>query len=110
MQRDVDGHLIRFRVSILPLAGNQPHRKLEDIVIRVLDAGPGIAPDLREKVLEPFFTTKPRGTGLGLAIARGVVAGHRGRLTLLPRPGGGTIASVELPLATDSDGVSARAS
>jgi type IV pilus assembly protein PilB len=37
MQREIDGHLIRYRVSILPLAGNQPQRKLEDIVIRVLD-------------------------------------------------------------------------
>jgi signal transduction histidine kinase len=82
---------------------------MQVIEIRVVDAGPGIAPELREKVLEPFFTTKPGGTGLGLAIARGVIVGHRGRLSLLPRPGGGTIASVELPLATDSDGVSARA-
>ena len=83
---------------------------MQVIEFRIIDTGPGIAPELREKVLEPFFTTKPGGTGLGLAIARGVIAGHRGRLTLLPRPGGGTIASVELPLSTDADGVSARAS
>ena len=109
------GSLVENAIEVSPEGGTvwlemESLPSMEVIVIRVLDAGPGIAPDLREKVLEPFFTTKPRGTGLGLAIARGVVAGHRGRLTLLPRPGGGTIASVELPLATDSDGVSARAS
>lgn len=37
MQREIDGHLIRFRISILPIAGSQPHRKFEDIVIRILD-------------------------------------------------------------------------
>ncbi len=80
------------------------------IEFRIADAGPGISPALLAKVFEPFFTTKSGGTGLGLAIAQGVVAGHHGRLRLLPRPGGGTIAAVELPLAADPDGVSARVS
>ena len=80
------------------------------IEFRIVDSGTGIPPALRDKAFEPFFTTKSGGTGLGLSIAQGVIAGHRGRLTLRSRPGGGTIASVELPLATDADGVSARAS
>ena len=80
------------------------------IEFRIADAGPGLSPAMLEKVFDPFFTTKSGGTGLGLAIAQGVVAGHHGRLRLLPRPGGGTIAAVELPLAADPDGVSARVS
>jgi two-component system sensor histidine kinase HydH len=40
----------------------------ESCEVDVEDDGPGISPDLREKILQPFFTTKPRGTGLGLAI------------------------------------------
>jgi signal transduction histidine kinase len=80
------------------------------IEFRIADTGPGVSPALLVKVFEPFFTTKSGGTGLGLAIAQGVVAGHDGRLRLLPRPGGGTIAVVELPLAADPDGVSARVS
>jgi signal transduction histidine kinase len=69
------------------------------VEFRIADAGRGIPPKEGARVLEPFFTTKPGGTGLGLAIAHGVAVGHRGRLQLLPRPGGGTLASVELPLA-----------
>lgn len=63
----------------------------------VADSGPGIAPELQGKVFEPFFTTKPAGTGLGLAIAQGIVRGHEGRIVFAQRPGGGTIATVELP-------------
>lgn len=72
---------------------------LKVVEFRIRDSGPGMGAKLREKALEPFFTTKPGGTGLGLAIAHGVVAGHHGRLRLLRRPGGGTLATVELPLA-----------
>jgi len=109
------GSLVENAIEVSPRGGTVwlelgSVPSMQVIEIRVVDAGPGIPPELREQVLEPFFTTKPGGTGLGLAIARGVIAGHRGRLSLLPRPGGGTIASVELPLSTDSDGVSARAS
>jgi PAS domain S-box-containing protein len=68
------------------------------IRFRVEDTGPGIPEELREKVFEPFFTTRRAGTGLGLAIARGVVQGHQGRLRVEDRPGGGTIVHVELPL------------
>jgi PAS domain S-box-containing protein len=68
------------------------------IEYRIEDAGPGIPPELRERILEPFFTTKPRGTGLGLAIARGVILGHSGRIRFTDRPGGGTLVTVEVPV------------
>jgi len=77
---------------------------------RVGDAGPGVPERLRKKVLEPFFTTKAMRTGLGLAIAHGVVQGHGGRLSLHGRPGGGTLAIVELPLDASASDLSARAS
>ncbi len=109
------GSLVENAIEVSPQGGTVwlelgSVPSMQVLEFRIIDTGPGIAPELREKVLEPFFTTKPGGTGLGLAIARGVIAGHSGRLALLPRPGGGTIASVELPLSTDADGVSARAS
>ena len=71
-----------------------------DFVIVVADRGHGIPDELRARVLEPFFTTKPigQGTGLGLSITYSIVQKHRGRLELVPRPGGGTEASIRFPL------------
>jgi PAS domain S-box-containing protein len=56
----------------------------EDAVLSVIDSGPGIAPELRERIMEPFFTTKPvgRGTGIGLSIARGLAEDNGGKLVL----------------------------
>jgi signal transduction histidine kinase len=69
--------------------------------LRVSDTGPGIAPELMDRVFEPFFTTKgrERGTGLGLAVVHGVVVSHGGVLHLRSAPGKGTVFSVYLPLA-----------
>jgi PAS domain S-box-containing protein len=65
--------------------------------IDVADRGPGIPPDLRDKVFEPFFTTRHRGTGLGLPTARRVVERHNGTLEIACPPTGGTVVSVTLP-------------
>jgi signal transduction histidine kinase len=58
---------------------------LRDVQIDIVDNGPGIAPADRERLFEPFFTTRRAdgGTGLGLAIARALVEAHIGRLELL---------------------------
>jgi len=65
--------------------------------IEVRDNGPGIPLDIREQVLEPFFTTKARGGGLGLPIAKRVAELHGGTLTLAFPLDGGTSVSVEAP-------------
>lgn len=69
--------------------------------LRVVDDGPGIADDLKEKIFEPFFTTKTRGTGLGLPIARKMVEGMGGTLTLCKSPTGGAGFEVSLRPAED---------
>jgi two-component system sensor kinase FixL len=66
--------------------------------ITVADHGPGIAPDVREKLFTPFFTTKARGTGLGLSTARRLVEAHGGTLTIECPPAGGTLATLRLPV------------
>jgi PAS domain S-box-containing protein len=67
--------------------------------IAVRDRGPGIPPDVRERVFEPFFTTRTNGTGLGLAIVKRMVELQDGAVTLQDRPDGGTIAEVTIPRA-----------
>jgi two-component system NtrC family sensor kinase len=73
-----------------------------DFIIAVADRGHGIPDELRARVLEPFFTTKPVGvgTGLGLSITYSIVQTHGGTLELQPRDGGGTNATIRFPLAT----------
>jgi two-component system sensor kinase FixL len=61
------------------------------------DAGPGIPPDIREKIFTPFFTTKSRGSGLGLPTARRLIEAHGGTIGVDCPPGGGTTVSILLP-------------
>jgi two-component system sensor histidine kinase DctS len=67
------------------------------IDVRIADSGPGIVPEIAERLFEPFFTTKPEGLGMGLNICRSVVEAHHGRLWYEPGPGGGSIFNLLLP-------------
>jgi PAS domain S-box-containing protein len=67
--------------------------------IAVRDRGPGIPQAVRERVFEPFFTTRAGGTGLGLAIVKRLLELQDGRITLKDRPRGGIIAEITVPLA-----------
>ena len=61
--------------------------------IAVADSGCGIAPELRDRVFQPFFTTRPEGTGVGLSFARQVALSHGGEVALAPERelGGATL-------------------
>jgi two-component system NtrC family sensor kinase len=76
------------------------HAEGPDYVIRVADTGCGIPDSIRDRVMEPFFTTKPigEGTGLGLPISYSIAKKHGGELELLPRAEGGTVAVLRFPL------------
>jgi len=67
--------------------------------VTIADTGPGIPPELRDKVFEIFFTTKPvgKGTGLGLSISQNIIKVHGGSFTFECPPEGGTTFIVELP-------------
>ena len=64
----------------------------------VADTGPGIAPELADRLFQPFVTTKATGMGLGLSICREIVEAHQGRLTMVPVSSGGTVFRVILPI------------
>jgi two-component system, NtrC family, sensor histidine kinase HydH len=68
--------------------------------VRVTDSGAGVPPEARDRIFEPFFSTKPRGTGFGLPVALRTVEEHGGQLRLADDGGGGGGASflVDLPL------------
>jgi PAS domain S-box-containing protein len=69
------------------------------VEVLVGDEGEGIPDELRDRVFDPFVTTKPRGLGLGLAIAHRIVEEHRGAVRVQSTPGKGTTFSVYLPTA-----------
>jgi len=68
------------------------------VVLQVEDNGHGIAPDIKEKVLEPFFTTRGDGTGLGLPTVLRIVESHGARLRIADSSLGGALFSVSFPL------------
>ncbi len=81
---------VRLQVTL-----EQVGRMLE---IQVSDNGSGIPEDIRERVFDPFFTTRSDGTGLGLAVVHAVVLAHEGRISIVPSPLGGAAFKISLPL------------
>ncbi|HET7340998.1 MAG TPA: ATP-binding protein [Methylomirabilota bacterium] len=69
--------------------------------VDIADTGPGIPAEIRERIFERFFTTKPagQGTGLGLSLCRGIVAEHGGELTVESEVGRGSTFTLSLPVA-----------
>jgi nitrogen fixation/metabolism regulation signal transduction histidine kinase len=71
----------------------------DELVVEVGDSGPGIPPEIRPHLFEPYFTTKEAGTGLGLAISDRIVREHGGRIEVESEPGKGTTFSLRIPAA-----------
>ena len=67
--------------------------------IAVNDNGPGIPLELRERIFQPFFTTKRSGTGLGLALVLKIIVFHNGRVVAASSPSGGASLQISLPIA-----------
>jgi two-component system sensor histidine kinase DctS len=70
----------------------------DQMQIRVIDRGPGIPPEVKEKLFTPFFSTKAEGMGIGLNICRSIIEFHHGRLWVEDNPEGGTIFFITLPI------------
>lgn len=72
-----------------------------DVVVEIVDSGPGIPPEDMQMIFDPFFTTKPAGTGtgLGLAVCYGIVTAHDGRIEAVSNTPAGTKFTIVLPVA-----------
>jgi signal transduction histidine kinase len=89
--------VVREQEMINPLDGRMA-------VIRVSDNGPGIPESIREKVLQPFFTTKEDGTGLGLSIVDRIIQEHQGSMEIESNETGGTTFIISLPIKEPGHG------
>jgi two-component system NtrC family sensor kinase len=69
------------------------------VIVAVVDDGPGIAAELRERLFDPFVSTKDGGTGLGLALTHQIVKDHGGAIHVTSTPGDGASFAIELPRA-----------
>src|SRR5213592_2412511 len=71
----------------------------QGVLVTIADHGSGIPEDQRQRVFEPYFTTKQDGTGLGLALVRQTIEAHKGSITVAETPGGGATFSIVLSAA-----------
>lgn len=96
-----DSEIRRLVVEARPV---EDHR----IEVRISDTGPGLAPEVLERLFQPFITTKAEGMGVGLSICRTIIEAHGGEISAWNRPEGGatfrfTLPSGDLPLPDEAD-------
>jgi signal transduction histidine kinase len=87
-------------LSYHPKLSVRTHQTDKSITIEIEDNGPGIPDDIKDKILQPFFTTKKgtQGTGLGLSITNDIIKAHGGILKVESKEGEGTQLIIQLPL------------
>jgi two-component system, LuxR family, sensor kinase FixL len=72
------------------------------VQVSVADTGPGIAPEIADRLFQPFVTTKAQGMGVGLSICRSIVEAHGSELRVELNPGGGTIFRFSVPVVREA--------
>jgi two-component system sensor histidine kinase PilS (NtrC family) len=90
----------------------QPYRSntllatpVQELIIDVLDTGPGMSLEVKEKIFEPFYSTKDGGTGLGLATVDRIIYNHQGKIEVISQLGQGTTMRIRLPLLSMTTGI-----
>jgi signal transduction histidine kinase len=95
-------NILRNAQEAMPKGGAltvQTHRNREHVHLSVADTGPGVPPEIRDKIFEAYFTTKTSGSGLGLPTAKRIVEEHNGAIAVEDAAGGGARFTIRLPLA-----------
>ncbi|WKZ13485.1 MAG: ATP-binding protein [Gammaproteobacteria bacterium] len=99
------GTLVNLAMNALQAGGSSAQVTISarvaglQVEIRVSDNGPGVPERLRERIFEPFFTSRTDGTGLGLPVARSVARAHHGDVLLVDGAAGQTVFALRLPVA-----------
>jgi signal transduction histidine kinase len=88
-----------LRIRMHPAVASDHEHEADEVMVEIEDSGPGVPPDLKEQIFNPFFTTKKTGVGLGLAIVSKIVDAHGGTLTLAGSPGQGACFRMTFPAA-----------
>jgi signal transduction histidine kinase len=86
-----------FKANCVPTIRIQTKRSERGCEILIADNGPGIEPEVMEKIRDPLFTTKSFGTGLGIPAAEKMIELHGGKLEITSQPGNGSCFSFNLP-------------
>ena len=114
-RRRLEQVFVNLLMNAVQAVRDQPYEGLIRIVtsnssdgsvcVEIQDNGHGIAPEIADRVFEPFFTTRPigQGTGLGLSICNSVVNSLGGKFELVPHDGGGTLARVSLMVFDEAE-------
>jgi len=101
--REVFVNLIVNAVDAMPHGGSLTvdcAREGQRVCLRFSDTGTGMEEEVRQKIFEPFYTTKGmQGTGLGLAVSYGIIERHEGSITVESKPGHGATFIIDLPVA-----------
>ena len=101
--REVFVNLIVNAVDAMPAGGKLSisiRRNAHRLCLQFADTGTGMPEDVRQKIFDPFFSTKgAQGTGLGLSVSHSIIERHEGSISVASEPGSGTIFTIDLPAA-----------
>lgn len=95
--------VIRISTNVTPLPEAPNADTLEQVCVTIEDRGCGFTPEQRERIFEPYFTTKIKGTGLGLPITDNILKQHQGHITFQSAKGNGTTVRIKIPVYDDSE-------